>query len=54
MTGRRAPFVQEVQAASALNHPHIVTIYGIGRSAGVDFIAVEFVRGRPLDPVIEH
>src|SRR6516162_5215232 len=46
---RRARFVQEAQAASALNHPHIVTIYGIDRDAGVDFLAMEFVPGRTLD-----
>src|SRR5215472_3130146 len=49
---RRARFVQEAQAASALNHPRIVTIYGIDRDAGVDFIAMEFVPGRTLDQAI--
>ena len=49
---RRARFIQEAQTASALNHAHIVTIYGIDRDAEVDFIAMEYVQGRTLDQVI--
>jgi Tol biopolymer transport system component/serine/threonine protein kinase len=49
---RRARFVKEAQAASALNHPNIVTIYGIDRDAEDDFIAMEFVSGHTLEPVI--
>jgi Tol biopolymer transport system component len=51
---RRARFVREAQAASALNHPHIVTIYGIDRDAasGADYIAMEFVPGRTLEQSI--
>ena len=49
---RRRRFVQEAQLASALQHPHIVTIFDIGSAAGVDFIAMELVRGRTLDRVI--
>ena len=46
---RRRRFVQEAQAASALNHPGIVTIYQIGREADVDYIAMELIGGRSLD-----
>ena len=45
---RRKRFVQEARAASALNHPHIVTIYDIGQDGGVDFIAMEYIAGSSL------
>jgi serine/threonine protein kinase len=51
---RKARFIQEAKAASALNHPNIVTIHDIGADAGVDFIAMEFVAGKPLDQLIPH
>jgi serine/threonine protein kinase len=49
---RRRRFVQEAQAASALNHPHIVTIYEIESADGNDFIVMEYVRGKSLDALI--
>jgi serine/threonine protein kinase len=50
--GRKARFVQEAKAASALNHPSIVHVYDITADNGVDFIAMEFVAGRTLDQLI--
>jgi eukaryotic-like serine/threonine-protein kinase len=49
---RHRRFVQEARAASALNHPHIVTIHDIDEDAGTTFIAMELVEGTPLDRII--
>src|SRR5437660_4901124 len=51
---RKRRFVQEAKAASALNHPNIVHIYGIDTDSGVDFMAMEYVEGRTLHDVIGH
>ncbi len=45
-------FVQEAKAASALNHPNIVTIHDVDQADGIDFIAMEYVAGKTLDQVI--
>ena len=41
-------FIQEAKAASALNHPHILTIHEIGTIGDTRFIATEFIDGDTL------
>src|ERR1044072_8088006 len=41
-------FIQEANAASALNHPHILTIHEIGSFGNSRFIATEFIDGETL------
>ena len=41
-------FEKEARAASALNHPNLVTVHDIGNSDGVEYIAMELVEGRTL------
>ena len=49
---RKRRFALEAKAASALNHPNIITIYDIDVADGVDFIAMEYVAGHTLADLI--
>jgi serine/threonine protein kinase len=46
-------FTQEAKAASALNHPNIITIYDIEAAGDEPFMAMEFVRGKTLHQCID-
>ena len=48
----RRRFETEARAASALNHPSIVTIYDIGESGGMSWIAMELIEGRTLSDAV--
>jgi serine/threonine-protein kinase len=45
---RMRRFVQEAKAASALNHPNIITIYEVDETESGHFIATEFIDGETL------
>ncbi|MGO9228361.1 MAG: serine/threonine-protein kinase [Bryobacteraceae bacterium] len=49
---RRRRFIQEAQAASALNHPNIITIYDVLSQDGVGMIVMEYIAGSTLDVLI--
>jgi len=45
---RRRRFIQEAQAASALNHPNIITIHDIVSEGDSEFMVMEYVTGKTL------
>src|SRR5579872_3404537 len=50
--GRRSRFEQEARAASALNHPNILTVFDIGEQDGVAYLVSELIDGEPLRDVL--
>jgi serine/threonine protein kinase len=46
---RKRRFLQEARAASALNHPNIVTLHDIANEDGMDYLVMEYVLGKSLD-----
>jgi serine/threonine protein kinase len=49
---RQRRFALEARAASALNHPNILTVYDVGMDEGTAYIVTELVGGEPLKAVI--
>lgn len=47
-----ARFYQEAKAAGRLSHPNIVTIYDVGKSGDIAYIAMEFLQGRELRDIL--
>ncbi len=41
-------FIQEAKAASALNHPNLITVYEIGEHEGSHYMSTEFIEGKTL------
>ncbi len=52
--GRRQRFEQEARAASALNHPNIVSVYDIGEQDGLAYIVSELIDGESLRDAIRR
>jgi len=46
---RKRRFLQEARAASALNHPNIITLHDIANDGGIDYLVMEYVDGKSLD-----
>lgn len=49
-----ARFYQEARAAGRLNHPNIVTIYDVGKSGDIAYIAMEFLQGCELRDILRE
>lgn len=51
--GARKQFRKEALALAKLNHPNIETIYEFSSDKGMDFLAMELIRGEPMDQVLD-
>jgi len=46
-------FLREAKSAGRLNHPNVVTVYDVGETEGIAYIAMEFLEGRSLRQVLD-
>ena len=46
-------FINEAQAAAKLSHPNIVQIYSIGQESGIYYFAMEYIRGRSVESILD-
>src|SRR5215831_11269370 len=51
---RKQRFINEARAASALNHPNIVSIFDIASDNGRDYIVMEYIAGTTLDALVRR
>ena len=49
-----ARFYQEAKAAGRLSHPNIVTVFDVGKSGDIAYIAMEFLQGRELRDILSE
>jgi eukaryotic-like serine/threonine-protein kinase len=54
MADYKARLFQEAKAVGGLNHPNIVTVYDVGDSGDVPYLAMEFLQGKELAKVMSH
>ncbi len=52
--GFRERFIRESRAAAAVDHPHIIPVYGAGEAGGVLFLAMRYVSGGDLHSVMRR
>ena len=50
----QARFEREAQAAAALNHPHVVTVYEFGEDEGIHYLVMELVDGEDFEALIRE
>jgi serine/threonine-protein kinase len=50
----RDRLLREARTASALNHPHVCTVYEVGEADGQVFIVMEYVEGQPLSALLSE